>query len=299
MSGISVLILTRNEETDIGACLDSVAWSDDVHVFDSESTDRTLEIARAHGAHVAQRRFDSYAGQRNAALSTLPFRHEWIFVLDADERVTAPLAREMLAAVAVAAPQTGAFRVRRHDYFMGRHLKHAQMAAWYVRLLRRGRARYTREVNEVLEVDGTIGELHSAFTHNSFSKGLSRWFEKHNAYSSMEAQILADGAFRREVSLKAALFEPDFHQRRRAQKAIFYCLPCRPLLRWLLFLFVRGGILDGYPGLVYSTLQAFYEWMIVLKTDELLRQRSLAEEIGSYGCACSAAAMREAQHSSK
>ena len=279
MSGISVLILTRNEELNIADCLDSVAWSDDVHVFDSESTDCTAKIARSHGVHVATRRFDSYAGQRNAALTTLNFRHEWVFVLDADERASRSLHAEMEAAILSAPRGVDAFRIRRFDYFLGRQLKHAQMAAWYVRLLRRGRARYTRAVNEVLEVEGEIRDLAGAFTHDSFSKGFSQWFEKHNAYSSMEAKIVAEGAFRVDASLRVALFEPDFHRRRLAQKAIFYCLPCRPLLRWLMYVFVRGGILDGYPGIVYSTLQAFYEWMIVLKTGEMLRKRAFATEL--------------------
>src|SRR5579875_1614057 len=92
---ISVLILTRNEEQDLPGCLASVAWSDDVHVFDSMSTDRTGAIAREHGAHFTQRVFDNYARQRNAALETLPFRYPWIFILDADERPTPALAAEM------------------------------------------------------------------------------------------------------------------------------------------------------------------------------------------------------------
>ena len=92
----------------------------------------------------------------------------------------------------------------------------------------------------------------------------------------MEAKIVAEGSFRSEVSWRTALFEQDFHKRRLAQKAIFYCLPARPILRWIMFMFVRGGILDGYPGFVYSTLQAFYEWMIVLKTGELERQAKVA-----------------------
>ena len=92
---ISVLILTRNEEQDLPGCLDSVAWSDDVHVFDSFSTDRTVEIARERGATVTQREFDTYARQRNAALETLEFRHEWIFLPDADERPTPDMAAEV------------------------------------------------------------------------------------------------------------------------------------------------------------------------------------------------------------
>ena len=270
--GISILILTRNEEVDIAGCLESVAWSDDVHVFDSCSEDRTVEIARSMGANVVQRRFDTYSAQRNAALSTLPFRHEWLFVLDCDERLSQELCDEMTAAIAAAPPEVEAFRVRRYDFFLGRKLKHAQMAAWYLRLVRRGCARYTRPINEVMEVEGEVRDLEGIFTHHSFSKGFARWFEKHNLYSTMEAKIVAERSFHAEISLKAAFFEPDFHKRRMAQKAIFYCLPGRPILRWVMFMFVRKGILDGYPGFAYSTLQAFYEWMIVLKTKEMLDQ---------------------------
>jgi len=113
---ISTLILTRNEEADLPGCLESVAWCDDVHVFDSCSTDRTAEIARSHGANFIQREFDGYASQRNAALDTLPFRHEWIFILDADERCTPELAQEMPQAISAAAPDVNGFRLRRRDF---------------------------------------------------------------------------------------------------------------------------------------------------------------------------------------
>src|SRR5215471_20473500 len=92
---ISVLILTKNEERDLPGCLESVGWSDDVHVFDSFSTDETVAIARASGAQVHQRVFDDYATHRNAAMDEINFKNEWVFLLDADERPTADLAREM------------------------------------------------------------------------------------------------------------------------------------------------------------------------------------------------------------
>src|ERR1700754_747137 len=92
---ISVLILTRNEQQDLPACLASVSWSDDIHVFDSNSTDATREIAKAAGAQVHTRTFDDYAAHRNAALTTVPFKHPWVFLPDADERPTPELSREM------------------------------------------------------------------------------------------------------------------------------------------------------------------------------------------------------------
>src|SRR4051812_21283128 len=92
---ISVLILTKNEEKDLPGCLESVSWSDDVHVFDSKSTDRTCAIAEESGAKVSRRAFDGYASQRNAALHGLGFKHPWTLILDADERVPAALVEEM------------------------------------------------------------------------------------------------------------------------------------------------------------------------------------------------------------
>lgn len=271
---ISVLILAKNEEQDLPGCLKSVAWSDDVHVFDSFSTDRTVEIARAAGAHVAQRRFDTYSAQRNAALKTLPFRHEWIFLPDADERPTPELIEEIQRAAAAAPDEVAAFRVRRRDFLNGKWLKHAQISPFYIRLVRRGRAHYEREVNEQLRVEGATGDLAAPLDHFPFSKGMAHWLEKHNAYSTMEARLVASGMDRRALSLRTALFGKDFHARRRAQKALFYRMPARPLVKWCYLMFVRGAILDGRAGLTYANLQTLYEYMIVLKTREMLRSEA-------------------------
>jgi glycosyltransferase involved in cell wall biosynthesis len=269
---ISVLILTKNEELDLPGCLDSVSWSDDVFVFDSFSTDRTAEIARARGVNLVQRTFDGYSRQRNAALDGLPFRHPWIFILDADERPTPELAREMTQVAQSAPVETGGFRVRRRDFLNGTWLKHAQISPYYIRLVRRGKARYTREINEVLEVEGRIDDLKSPLDHFPFSKGVSHWVSRHNTYSTMEAEVIASGMSRDDVSWKDALFAGDFHRRRRAQKAIFYQMPARPLIKWMYMMFIRRAILDGRAGLMYSNLQAIYEYFIVLKTRELLQK---------------------------
>jgi len=266
---ISVLILTKNEEQDLPGCLESVVWSDDVFVFDSFSTDHTEEIARSRGAHFVQRKFDGYASQRNAALEGLPFRHEWVFLLDADERPTPALVEEMRKMVSVAPEGANGFRLQRRDFFEGTWLKHAQISPYYIRLVRHGKARYTREINEVMEVEGEVGELKAPLDHFPFSKGIAHWISKHNAYSTMEAAIVARGLSHAEASWKTAFFAKDFHERRRAQKAIFYRMPARPLIKWIYMLFVRGAILDGRAGIAYSNLQAMYEYMIVLKTREL------------------------------
>jgi glycosyltransferase involved in cell wall biosynthesis len=268
---ISVLILTRNEQRDLPDCLASVSWSDDIHVFDSHSTDATLEIAKAAGAHIHTRIFDDYATHRNAALATIPFKYPWVFLPDADERPTPELSREMQQLTLAAPAEIAAFRVRRRDFLFDTWLKHAQISPFYIRLVRPDRAHYTRAVNEVLEVDGTIASLSYPLDHYPFSKGIARWIEKHNLYSTMEAELIVRSQDLQNPSLRTALRDPDFHTRRRHQKAIFYRLPGRPLLKWLYMMFARGAILDGAAGLTYATLQAFYEYMIVLKTKELRR----------------------------
>lgn len=269
---ISVVILTKNEANDIAGAIESVAFSDDVHVFDSLSTDGTQEIAAGLGAVVHQRAFDNYAAQRNASLTAPRFRHNWILILDADERPTPALAAEMLKAIGDAAAETAAFRLRRHDYLWGTWLKHAQITPFYTRLVRRGKARYVREVNELLEVEGQIDELQQPLNHFPFSKGISHWVAKHNVYSTMEAQLVASGAALADASLRTALFDKDRGMRRAAQKALFFRLPLRPALKWCYMMFIRGAILDGYAGLTYATLQSFYEYLIVLKTQEMLKR---------------------------
>jgi glycosyltransferase involved in cell wall biosynthesis len=267
---ISVLILTKNEQRDLPAALASVAWSDDIHVFDSHSTDATVEIARAAGAQVHSRVFDDYATHRNAAFA-LEFKHPWVFLLDADERPTAELSAEMQRVVAEAPANTAGFRLRRRDFLFGTWLKHAQISPYYIRLVRPERAKYTRAINEVLEVDGPIAELIHPLDHFPFSKGIAHWVAKHNTYSTMEAELIFHQQDMQNPSLRAALRDPDFHTRRRHQKALFYRMPGRPLIKWCYMMFVRGAILDGAAGIAYATLQSIYEYMIVLKTKELRR----------------------------
>ena len=268
---ISVLILTRNEEQDLPGCLNSVAWCDDVHVFDSESTDRTTAIAAARGAFVSSRPFDGYARQRNAAMR-LRFRHPWVLVLDADERPTPELSQEMQAAVRSAPETVAGFRMLWGDFLLGTWVKHAEVTPYYVRLMRPERVHYTRDINEIVEVSGAIEELRSPLDHLAFSKGVSHWVAKHNGYSTKEAELLASGDAVSGASLRQALFAPNFHQRRVAQKALFYELPGRPLIKWVYMMFVRGAVLDGRAGVTYATLQAFYEFLIETKRREILRR---------------------------
>ena len=268
---ISVLVLTKNEEQDLPGCLASVSWSDDVHVLDSMSSDRTVEIAREHGAQVTQRVFDNWAAHQNWALANLRFRHPWVFYIDADERPTPALRESMLAAVQMP-EEAVAFRVERRDFLMGTWLRHVQVSAFYMRLFRPERMRYERLVNPLSIPEGPVGTVSGYLDHYPFSKGISQWITRHNSYSTLEAQqILANRKDRARISVTAALFEKDFHRRRHYQKEMFYRLPGRPFAKFLLLYFVKRGFLDGHAGLTYAVLQSIYEYFIVLKTRELTR----------------------------
>lgn len=275
---ISVLILTRNEEQDLPACLESVAWSDDVHVLDSHSTDGTEQVAAARGAQVTKRVFDNYASQRNAGLRELAYSHDWLLILDADERIPAALHREMVRFVESAPATVVAGRMRRRDFLGSTWLRRSQLSPYFIRLVRPSRARYEREVNEVLRVDGEIRDLAEPFDHYPFSKGMAHWLHKHNVYSTMEAEQIVKG--RRSgspFSSMAAFTARDFNVRRFHQKELFYRLPFRPLVKFVLMYVFRLGFLDGRAGLTYASLQAIYEYMIVLKTRELEARSSTAK----------------------
>jgi glycosyltransferase involved in cell wall biosynthesis len=268
---ISVLILTKNEEQDLPACLQSVAWCDDIHVFDSFSTDHTVEIAERAGATVCQRVFDNWAAHQNWGLRNIRFRHPWVFYLDADERATPELAASLLRAVQ-SAGENVAFRIRRRDFLLGTWLKHVQTSPFYLRLFRPEKIRYERLVNPLSIPDGKVGELTGYLDHFPFSKGMQHWLDRHNSYSSLEArQIAQNRAAHSAFSLREAFFAKDFHERRFHQKELFYRLPARPLVKFLMLYFARGGFLDGHAGFTYAMLQSFYEYMIVLKTREIER----------------------------
>ena len=266
---ISILVLTKNEEQDLPACLVSVGWSDDVHVYDSFSTDDTLSIARKFGANVTQRAFDNWAAHQNWGLQSIPFKHPWVFYIDADERVTPELAREMQSAVASATDQV-AFRLRRRDFFMGTWLKHVQSSPFYMRLFRPEKMRYERLVNPISIADGPVGDVSGFLDHFPFSKGINHWIERHNSYSGLEArQILNNRRTNESFSWIKVFTAKDFHVRRYHQKELFYRLPFRPILKFFVLYVAKRGFLDGKAGFTYAVLQSIYEYFIVLKTREL------------------------------
>lgn len=271
---ISALILTRNESPDLPGCLRSLAGCNDIHVFDSGSEDDTCGIALAFGAQVYVRAFDGYASQRNAALADCHFKYGWVLILDADERLPAGAFGALQAAVAAAPASVAGFRMRRRDHLDGRWLKHAQMTPLYIRLFRKGKGRYFREINEVLELDGDVRDLAIHFCHYPFSKGLAHWLQRHVRYAEREAlRWREEQQHSLGFSWRKALFARDLHIRRYHQKGLYYRMPCRPLLKWGYLVLVRRGFLDGRAGLRYAYLQAMYESWIVAFAREGGRQR--------------------------
>ena len=290
---ISVLILTKNEEQEIRGCLDSVAWSDDVHVLDSYSSDLTVDIARAKGAVVSQREFDNWSAHQNWALANISFRNDWVFYLDADERVTPELATNIRKAVSNPGDKV-AFRIRRRDFWGDRWLKHVQTSSYYLRLFLPEKMRYERLVNPVSVPLGPVGDVDGFLDHYPFSKGMAHWLSRHNSYSSLEAeQILKNRVANHSFSLVQALFAKDVNTRRFHQKEFFYRVPARPLLKFVLLYFGKRGLLDGSAGFRYAVLQSIYEYMIVLKTKELVGQSAAIASLPSEGKTISKAVLKE------
>jgi glycosyltransferase involved in cell wall biosynthesis len=272
MSNVSILVLTLNEEANLANCIESCGWSDDIVVFDSMSVDRTLEIAHEKGARVVQRKFDNYAAQRNAALTTVPYKHPWVLMVDADERVPPDLAAEIDAAIAGAGSEVALFRMRRKDYFLGKWLRRSSgYPSWFGRLVRLGRVRVEREVNEEYITDGRVAHLKAHLHHYPFNKGVAYWFERHNRYSTMEA--MAKLSLRRDRIVLRNVFTGDPIDRRRVLKQLLYHVPLRPLIVFFYLYFVRLGILDGRAGFYFSRMRAAYEMLIDLKVVESQRRQ--------------------------
>lgn len=278
---ISILILTRNEQQDLPGCLKSVSWSDDIHIFDSGSTDLTLEIANQFHAKVTIRNYGdaklAFGGDEGAhrtwGLRSIAFKYQWVLSIDADERVTDDLATAVKKAVLQPNGRV-AFSIQRRDFFLGTWLRHVQTTPFYVRLFRPERVRYERLINCKQVVDGEVGSITGYLDHYPFSKGMNHWLDRHNAYSRFEAQQIVDNRTKGgSFSLAKAFTAKDFHEKRYHQKELFYRLPLRPVIKFLLLYIGKRGFLDGKAGLTYAMLQSIYEYFIVLKTGELEAQQ--------------------------
>jgi glycosyltransferase involved in cell wall biosynthesis/SAM-dependent methyltransferase len=314
---VSVLIPTRNEESNLAKCLASVAWADEVVVVDSASGDRTIEIARAHGATVVPFvRAGSGPRKRNWALENHRWKNEWVLLLDADEEVSPDLGREIARVVREDTDHDG-FLIRFHYFFLGRKLRHGD-PLWKLCLVRHARARfetmdvpevtsYDVEVHEWVRVSGAMGRMRAVILHRDF-EDLHHHFDRHNTYSDWEA-LLRTRYRRRDVSgeVRPRLAGSQV-ERRRFFKRWFLAMPGRPWLYFFYSYILRGGFLDGRAGFIYNALKSFYWYQVSVKEYELRiaerarekAARAVAPSIGSpeaspRGAGAAPSANRDAQ----
>lgn len=268
---ISVLICTKNEERNLAACLDSVSWADDCIILDSYSDDATVNIAQERGIRVVQRKFENFSAHKNWALDHLDFKHDWILIVDADERVTPDLAREITTLVAGSPPHHG-YYLARQNWFAGVWIRHGGWYPnWNMRLLQRGRGRYEpRLVHEHILLDGPPGYLKNPLIHHDY-KGIERYFDRHNVYSSLEAieAYRTLTAPHQPQGLPASLLAKGPERRRFLKNLAYRYLPARCLIKFIWMYFIKLGFLDGRMGFRFCLLHTFYEYQISLKLEEL------------------------------
>ena len=235
---LAAVILTYNEAQHVAACIETLRFADQIIVFDSHSTDQTVELAQAAGAHVIGHPFENYAWQRNAALEAVHESADWVLFVDADERVPQPLADEVRASIAL--PGYAGFRIPRDNYIFG---KVTRGAGWYpdyqTRLLKVGAAQYdpARQVHEVVVLEGKEGTLENALIHHNY-RDLAQFLEKQRRYSAYDAQILQQQGI-------------------RPKPQNYLLQPLRQF--WWRFVTLKGYS-DGLHGLRLSLLMAWYEF---------------------------------------
>jgi len=277
---ITILVPTRNEASNLGRCLKSVQWASEIYVVDSKSTDATGQIAESFGASVVQFEYNGgWPKKKNWALTHLPFRNEWVLLLDADE-VLCEGGREEIQRVLKSKSEISGYWINRRFMFLGKWLKHAYYPNWNLRLFRHSLGRFERlvegetnsgdvEIHEHVFVKGATGRLKTELEHYAFPS-VESFIEKHNRYSNWESR------FEWELKKKGtpSLLQDRRVNLRRHLKLLSRKLPMRPLLRFWYIYFVQRGFLDGIEGYYFAQLHACYEWMSVIKAFELNRNAS-------------------------
>jgi glycosyltransferase involved in cell wall biosynthesis len=265
---ITVVILTKNEEEVVARAIASALVDfSEIIVLDSFSDDATVEIARRTGATVTQNAFKGYAIQRNFALKEMPKANDWIFFLDADEVIPEELIAELRRDFThLISEDFGMAYMRRKDFFMGRWIRRSSgYPTWFGRLCHAPSVRVEREINEEYHSNRPAIRLSGHLLHYPFAKGIAHWVDRHNRYSTAEAEEKAKGV-KGESSL---IFSRDPGLRRKGLKQLYMRLPFRPLAGFLYLYVFNGGFLDGKAGLRFALLRAFYEFLINLKLDEV------------------------------
>ena len=275
---VSLLIPCKNEENNIARCIQSVQWVDEIFVVDSQSTDKTIEIAESLGAEVVQFKYKGgWPKKKNWALENLPFTNEWVLILDADECLPPNAQNEIRGIVSNRHEKHSGYWINRRYFFLGKPLKHAYFPNWNLRLFKHKLGRYEKitdlstnsgdhEIHEHVVVKGTTGRLRSVMDHHAFPT-IDSFVEKHNRYSNWEAVVESSS-----TDDDSALQHDSVKGKRRLRR-IFRKLPFRPTLRFLYVYFWQKGILDGWEGYVFAKLHSQYEFLSLSKARAISRTR--------------------------
>jgi len=242
MATLTVVTITLNEEANIRDCLASARWANEIIVVDSGSTDRTVEYARAFTDHVDRAPWEGYGAARNFALQHAT--SDWIFWLDADERVTPELAVEIQEMLRKDDERIVGYSVARRAYFLGRWIKHC---GWYpsrvTRLFRRGKGKFSENrVHEQLELQGDVGILRNDLLHFT-DPSLQHYFAKFNKYTSLAAEDL----------------------RESGRSFGFHDVLLRPPFTFFKMYVLKRGFLDGMQGFILCVLSSLYVFTKYIK----------------------------------
>lgn len=277
---LSVLVPVKNEAANLRDCLASVSFAQEIVVVDSASTDGTPAIAEASGAQVVQFAWNGkLPRKKNWALKNIPWRNEWLLIIDADERITPELQHSITEAIR--RNDVDGFYLNRRFWFVDGWINHCgYFPSWNLRLFRHRLGQYEQielednaasgdnEVHEHVLLNGRAEYLSPPMEHYAFPD-IATFIEKHNRYSSWEAAAWAELHRRaRAEKLRASLFGTAL-ERKRWIRNVTAGLPFRPALRFLYHYVWRQGFRDGYRGWVLCRLLAWYQRMIVVKEREL------------------------------
>jgi glycosyltransferase involved in cell wall biosynthesis len=256
-----------------------------VFVLDSCSTDGTQRIAAEAGATVVEHKFENYSAQKNWGLRNLPFKGEWVFILDADERIPASLRKEVFARLK-REPEVNGYFVNRVLLFMGREIRHGGLyPSWNLRLFRRGKAFYEdRSVHEHMVCEDPVRYLNGEMLHIR-RELLSYFLDKHIRYADMESDEWVKWRLGlSKVARPGALFRNVLRYRQWVRRELWPRVPARPMWRFFHMYFLRLGFLDGRPGWHLARLMLCYEYMIsLLYYDKLARATEAPYAEDLYG----------------
>jgi glycosyltransferase involved in cell wall biosynthesis len=250
-AGISIIVITKNEEQNIVECLESVHWSNEIIIVDAQSADKTVELAKKYTQHVHIKPWSGYADAKNFALQKVT--NEWVLWLDADERVTPELADEIRNIIRDKANTYDVYEVARRAYFLGRWIKHCGWYPGYVtRLFRKNKVKFSSSrVHEKIEYTGTIGRLKNDLLHYT-DDDLYHYFGKFNKYTSLAAHDVNEAG--RKYSLSDLIFRPPF---------MFFKM-----------FFIRLGFLDGMHGFILCLLSSAYVYTKYAKLWEIQKNQT-------------------------